>query len=78
MTKKEKLLAKIRNNPKEVRFEDLEGLIINHGFEKAGGKGSHNVYVKENTVITVVRPHGRNKFCHPLDVKGVLDVLEGR
>ena len=76
MTKKEKLLARIRNNPKNVRFEELEGLILNHGYEKVGTKGSHNVYAKDNMVITVVRPHGSKKFCHPLDVKGVLEVLE--
>jgi len=76
MTKKEKLLARMINNPKNVRFEELEGLILNHGYEKAAGKGSHNTYVKGDKVITLVRPHGSKKFCHPLDVKGVLEALE--
>ena len=75
MTKREKLLARIRNNPKNVRFDELEGLIVSHGFEKAGSRGSHNVYVRDTIVITLVRPHGSKKFCHPLDVKDVLEAL---
>lgn len=76
MTRKEKLLARIINNRKTVRFEELEGLILGHGFEKVGGKGSHNVYAKEGRIITLVKPHGGRKFCHPLDVQGVLEALE--
>lgn len=77
MTKKEKLLARIINNQKNVRFEELEGLILNHGFEKVRSKGgSHNAYIKNDKILTVVRPHGGKKFCHPLDVQGVLEVLE--
>lgn len=76
MTRKEKFLARIINNTKAVRFEELEGLILSRGFEKVGGRGSHNVYAKGSRIITLVRPHGGKKFCHPLDVQGVLEVLE--
>jgi len=59
-----------------MRVCTLEGLVLNHGYEKVGSKGSHNAYIKGGRIITVVRPHGGKKFCHPLDVKGVLDALE--
>jgi len=43
----EKLLQSIRNNPKSVRFEELDKVLRNTGFErKQSGKGtSHYRYV---------------------------------
>jgi hypothetical protein len=34
MTKKEKALARIRQNPKHVRFEELETILLRLGFKK--------------------------------------------
>jgi len=31
VSKKEKLLQAMKNNPKDVRFEDLKKLLISHG-----------------------------------------------
>jgi hypothetical protein len=33
MTKKEKVLARIRQNPKHMRFEELETILLRLGFE---------------------------------------------
>lgn len=40
-----KLYKKIKNNPKNVRFEDIDKLLCKFGgFEKRQGKGSHVIY----------------------------------
>ena len=46
MTKREKLLSAIRNNPKSVRYEDACKLAELLGFTLRGGEGSHRVYAK--------------------------------
>jgi hypothetical protein len=34
MSKKEKALAKLRQNPKHVRFEEIEKILLRLGFKK--------------------------------------------
>jgi len=41
----ERLYEKIKSNTKDVKFEDIDKLLINYGgFIKREGKGSHFVY----------------------------------
>jgi hypothetical protein len=40
----DKLIESIRNNPKEVRFEDACKVAEGIGFSGKGGKGSHNSF----------------------------------
>jgi hypothetical protein len=47
MTKKAKLLQKIKNNPKVVSFNDLDGLLT--------GYGSRGVYRALDQAITSIR-----------------------
>jgi len=45
MGRKEELLAKLRNNPKNVKFADLDKLLQWYGFEcRSPRRGSHYVY----------------------------------
>ena len=44
MGKFAKLICSIRNNPKDVRFEDACKVAEELGFTSKGGKGSHNVF----------------------------------
>ena len=44
MSKKAKKLEKFRNNPRNVRYEELESLLLSIGFEKRQGSGSHVVF----------------------------------
>lgn len=46
MSKKDKLLKAIRNNPKDVRFEDLKKLLMSYGYEAYNTGGSHWVFKK--------------------------------
>ena len=79
MSRQEKLLAKIRNNPKGVRFEELDLLLTWHGFERRQSKRgtSHYVYRRGHYVITIARhkPHVHSKAVK--DVLNILDELSG-
>ena len=72
----EKDLSKIKQNPKSVRFKELERVILGSGFKCVNIRGSHYVYKKADKILTVVKPHRGHKHCHWLDVKDVVKVLE--
>ncbi|EIC19928.1 hypothetical protein Thi970DRAFT_03535 [Thiorhodovibrio frisius] len=44
MTRKEKRLAAVRQNPKAVRFDDACQIAVSLGFIHEGGQGSHRVF----------------------------------
>ena len=48
VSKFEKLLERIKNNPKTVRFEEFEKIMLRYGFkESQSGKGSsHGRFIK--------------------------------
>ncbi|GAB6173123.1 hypothetical protein JCM15765_26010 [Paradesulfitobacterium aromaticivorans] len=76
MSKLKKLLEKIRNNPKHVRFEELDKILIRYGFAKrqASGGTSHYYYTKGEKVISVPfrQPHIKVFY-----VERAMELLEG-
>jgi predicted RNA binding protein YcfA (HicA-like mRNA interferase family) len=73
MVKKEKLIEKLRRNPKNVRFKDIDKLLLSLGFEKRQ-RGSHATYIlKGQGRITVP---SRKPFILPVYVKEVLKLLD--
>jgi hypothetical protein len=46
VTKRAKLFASIRNNPKDVRFDDACHVAEMLGFAAKGGKGAHRAYLR--------------------------------
>lgn len=46
MGQREKLLERMRNNPKDVTFDDLDKLLQWHGFQRRTSSGSHQVYTR--------------------------------
>ncbi|NPV73186.1 MAG: addiction module toxin, HicA family [Pelotomaculum sp.] len=76
MGKLEKLLQKIKNNPKQVRFEELDKILIRAGFTKRQPRkgSSHYTYTKGSARITVPfnQPHIDSAY-----VKLAIKVLEG-
>ncbi len=70
-----KTIEKIKENPKNVRFEDIENLLVNLGFE-IRSRGSHYCFKKEKTLIMIVKPHGKKKFTAVVDVKRVMAFLK--
>lgn len=72
----EKLLAKIKNNPKQVRFEELDKVLIRAGFQRRqpGSGSSHYVYIRGQAVIVVPyhQPHIKAVY-----VERAIKILEG-
>ena len=75
MSRMDKLIQRIKENPKNVRFEDIESLLNGLGFQTRS-RGSHYTFKKGRAIIMVVRPHGRKKFTAMVDVKKILDYLK--
>ena len=73
MSKKEKALARIRQNPKHVRFEDLENILLNLGFIKRQSKGSHRTFTLGRHIIRI--PVNK-PFLKQIYVKLALRVLD--
>ncbi len=72
MTKREKLLERFRKNDKNVRFDEIDGLLINLGFERRSS-GSHFVYRMQKIQITIPM---RKPFILPVYVKNVLRIID--
>jgi hypothetical protein len=63
MTKREKRLLRIQQNPNNVSIDELEQLMLDYGIEKSrSSKGSHRHYqylvggLTHNLVIPVAKP----------------------
>jgi predicted RNA binding protein YcfA (HicA-like mRNA interferase family) len=76
MSKLEKLLQKIKNNPKQVRFKELDKILMKYGFTKRqpSGGSSHYIYLKGKTrlVVPYHQPH-----IKALYVEKAIKILEG-
>jgi predicted RNA binding protein YcfA (HicA-like mRNA interferase family) len=76
MSRREKLLEKMRNNPGSIRFGEVDALLRYEGFVLFNKRGSHRTYHHEDgRVITIVVPHGRRKTCNPDDIRRLLGIL---
>jgi hypothetical protein len=75
VAKREKRLERIRNNPRNVRFEELDHLLTDYGFSRRQPRSgsSHFIYVRGKIRLTIPmnRPHLREVY-----VKQVLKLLE--
>ena len=61
MTKREKRLQKLRQNPKNVAFEELRQVLEDEGFTLDHATGSHHIFrrVIGERVFRVVIPYAR-------------------
>jgi predicted RNA binding protein YcfA (HicA-like mRNA interferase family) len=79
MSKKNKLVRRVRTNQKNVRFDDLCRLLREKGFEERPSQhgGSHRVFVhsKTRTIVTIPYPH-KGQFVLPVYVRNVVKALE--
>jgi predicted RNA binding protein YcfA (HicA-like mRNA interferase family) len=77
MSRRDKLLDKMKASPGTIRFSEVEALLRHEGFVLFNSRGSHRSYHRaDGRLLTVVRPHGGRKACHPADVRKVLEALE--
>lgn len=75
MSKAEKLFAKVRNKPQNVRFNEICKLAEAFGFEYKGGKGSHVVYSKKG-IPEIVNFQNVNGMAKPYQVRQFLKIVE--
>jgi predicted RNA binding protein YcfA (HicA-like mRNA interferase family) len=77
VSRRDKLLAKMRTTPGNIRFEEVDALLRHEGFVLFNQRGSHCTYHRaDGRLITIVKPHGKRKTCHPDDVRKLLEALE--
>jgi len=75
ITKKEKLLEGIRNNPKTVRFDEIDKLLIDVGFERRhpDSGSSHYTYYLEDKILTI--PY-KKPYIKVIYIKMAIKLLE--
>ena len=75
MTRRQKRIEKIQNNPAGVRFQEICSLAEQLEFTQRGGKGSHIVYEKDG-VDEILTFQDRKGMTKPYQVKQLLAVIE--
>ena len=75
MSKLEKLLQRIKNNPRTVRFEELDKILSNAGYERTQPRSgsSHYTYRKLGRVPITIPYH--RPFVHEVYVRDVIREL---
>ena len=73
MFQKEKLIAAIKNNPRNVSFEDLDKYLTLHGATwREGGRRSHRYYTLNGKNLSVPR----NKPVKAIYVLQAIELVE--
>jgi|LGOV01.1.fsa_nt_gb hypothetical protein len=64
LSKRDKLLTKIRNNPTNVKFETLQTILLHYGFSERKPKGgsSHYTFILADLIITIPKHKPVNKI----------------
>lgn len=74
MSKIAKKLSKFRQNPKNVRYDELESLLLHLGFIKRQSAGSHVVFTypgEHPITVPITKP-----FLKPTYVRNVIRVID--
>ena len=76
MSRRAKLIDKMRSSPSKIRFGEVDSLLRYEGFVLFNQRGSHCSYHHaDGRLLTIVRPHGGRTTCHPADIRKLLEVL---
>ena len=70
-----KLLIKIENNQKNVRFNDFTILLEAFGFGQMRKRGSHRIYEHPN-IPAMVNAQNENGQAKPYQIKQFLAIIE--
>ncbi len=73
MSRKDKLIEAIKNNPKNVKFEDLKKILESLGYTAVNRGGSHYVFTKESSISLTI-PYKRP--VKVIYVKQVIKIIE--
>jgi dTDP-4-amino-4,6-dideoxygalactose transaminase len=74
MSKREKLIEKLKNNPNNIKFETIQELLLFFGFKQRqpSSGSSHYTFILNSTIITIPK----HKPLKSVYVKRVIDILE--
>lgn len=75
MARRDKLLAGIRNNPRDVRFGDACKAAEAIGFIRAGGKGSHVAFAKAGEPV-ILDFQDRGGRIPPYQARQLIEMLD--
>lgn len=79
MVRDEKIIRKMKQSPRNVRFEELDRFLRGRDFERTQPRsgGSHYTYRRADGLkITVARPHGGKKTVNINTIEQVLEELD--
>ena len=74
MSKREKRLERMRNNPWNVKFSDLRNLLEELGFKYSYKK--HHKFKKPGRKAIIIAAHRENFTVHSKAVKEVLQIID--
>ena len=78
MGKKEKLIERLKNNPKDFTFGEMRTALESLGFvmsNKGKTSGSRVLFLKGNIPIILHKPHPRKELLE-YQIKYVLEILQ--
>ena len=82
MTKKAKILERVKNKPKDVKFSEVRNLLKDAGFKERQPKGgsSHYIYYHEllARIVTLTKGGKRLPKYQVKDALRALQILEGK
>ncbi|MDR2166277.1 MAG: type II toxin-antitoxin system HicA family toxin [Clostridiales bacterium] len=81
MSKRQKLISRLKSRPKDMTLSEIETLILSLGyrrFNKGRTSGSKLAYKREGGArpIELHRPHGRSKVLLRYQIDEILMILE--
>jgi predicted RNA binding protein YcfA (HicA-like mRNA interferase family) len=77
VSRDDKIIRRMRQSPRNIRFEELDGFLRRQGFEGTQ-RGAHVQYRREDGMrFSVVKPHGSGeKTVNQNAVREILERLE--
>ncbi|MBI4684306.1 MAG: type II toxin-antitoxin system HicA family toxin [Nitrospirae bacterium] len=75
MSRIQKLFDRVKNNPQQVRFDEICKLAGVFGFKYKGGKGSHRVYSQKG-IVEILNFQNVHGMAKPYQVRQFLKIIE--
>ena len=72
---KRKILEKLENSQKNVRYSDFVTLIQAYGFKRTRGEGSHEIY-RRTGIADIVNIQNNKGNAKPYQVRQFLSLIE--
>ena len=76
--RKQKLLERLKNNPKGATFNDVRTLLIQHGFQLERVTGSHHIFSRPDATFAIPVKANRVKSAYVRQVIKLLEQSKGK